>query len=156
MFLAHKDFLVPCNDTLCFFFQPHFNRKTLTVIKTAINMDHVRHEVSWQPAGWVDFDQGGNWSTQQKPSKSDWDQLKLTPHPKIVEGGRQDWWPLCLNWFSQDGHPCSYQPCPIGLNIGEQTRTRVSPWGKLYSCKMSDTLTSIILSKIIIIVYPWG
>ena len=30
--------------------------------------------------------------------------------------------------FYQDGHPSRYQPCPTGLNFGEQTGTGVSFW----------------------------
>lgn len=40
---------------------------------------------------WVNFDEGGNQSTQRKPSKSGWDQIKNSAHIDICSrGGRHD------------------------------------------------------------------
>ena len=85
----------------------------------------------------VDFEVGGNRSTRGKLSKSGWDRLKLSPHTTfVVEVERV----IDVHYasltsqavqhgvFYPYGHPSRYQPCPPGLNFGEQTGTGVSLW----------------------------
>ena len=84
----------------------------------------------------VNFKEGGNQSGRRKPSKSGWDRLKLNPHTTFVVEVEGVIEVHCASLTTQgvwhrvlylDGHPSRYQPCPTGLNFGEQTGTGVFP-----------------------------
>lgn len=78
-------------------------------------------------------DEGGNWSTQRKPSK-------LNPRTMIVEEGGVIDYPSRPAWltkeyskrFFPDGHSSNYQPCPTGLSLSENTGSCVAYLCKLY------------------------
>ena len=83
---------------------------------------------------WVDFDEGWNWKTQWKLSKSDDDRLKLSPRTMMVQvrgiivahytsltppGVHHKLFP--------GGHPSSFQPHQTGLKIRWTDRNRCLP-----------------------------
>ena len=84
------------------------------------------------------FEEGGNRSARSKPSKSGWDQLKLSPHATFVvevEGVIDVRYASLTSQGVQhrvlylDGHPSRFQPRPKGLNFGEQTGNWCFPFG---------------------------